>query len=54
MLRLVVAWAIHPNLIPMKISCIVPELMEPFMDGEPSLFLRASEIIHSKCDTLQF
>jgi hypothetical protein len=37
----------HPDLIPRAVGCIFPEPVEPFVDGEPLLFLRASEIIHS-------
>jgi hypothetical protein len=33
---------------------MLPEPEVPFVEGEPPLFLRASEIIHSKRDTLQY
>jgi hypothetical protein len=42
-----VAWAIHPNLIPMEVGCMVPESKgEPIVSLWP-LFLRADEIVHS-------
>jgi hypothetical protein len=51
---LAVAWVVHPDLIPNEVGCVVPEPQEPFVDRQPPLFLRASEIIHSKRDTLGF
>jgi hypothetical protein len=30
----------------------VPEPVDPFVEGQPLLFLCASELIHAKCDTL--
>jgi hypothetical protein len=51
---LVAAWARHPDLIPNEVGGIVPEPVKPFMERAPSLFLKDSELIHSKCDTLQF
>jgi hypothetical protein len=51
---LAVAWVVHPNLIPNEVGCIVPEPQEPFVDRQLPLFLRASEINHSKRDTLGF
>jgi hypothetical protein len=50
----VVAWAIHPNLIPDEVGCVVPEPEEEQVVGVRPLFLREDEIIHSKQDTLQF
>jgi hypothetical protein len=50
----VVVWARHPDLIPTEVCCSVPELVEPFVEAEPPLFLRAEEIIHSSCDLLHF
>jgi hypothetical protein len=47
----VVAWVVHLILIPVEVGGILPEPEEPFMEGEPPLFLQASEIIHAK-DTL--
>jgi hypothetical protein len=53
---MVVAWAVHPELIPQEIGCIVPEPEPegPSVVGVRSLFLRVSEIIHSCQDMLQF
>ncbi|OEL38323.1 hypothetical protein BAE44_0000658 [Dichanthelium oligosanthes] len=51
---LVVAWAVHPDLIPQEVMCVVPEPEVPFVEGESPLFLRASELVHSKRDSLQF
>jgi hypothetical protein len=51
---LLVSWANHPDLIPNEVRCIIPEPLEPFVKHYPPLFLRASEVIHSKRDTLQF
>jgi hypothetical protein len=48
----VVAWVVHLDLIPVEVGGILPEPEEPFVEGEPPLFLRASEIIHAKKDTL--
>jgi hypothetical protein len=49
---LLVSRAIHPNLIPREVGCIIPEPVETFAKGERPLFLCASEVIQSKCDTL--
>jgi hypothetical protein len=49
-----VTWAVHPDLILVEVGCIIPEPEEPFVECEPPLFLSASELIHSKQDTLQF
>jgi hypothetical protein len=49
---LAVAWTIHSDLIPREVECVVPELETPFMEGLPPLYLYASELIHSKRDTL--
>jgi hypothetical protein len=51
---LIVGWALHSELISSEVGCAIPEPVEPFMGEAPPLFLRSSEIIHSKCDTLQF
>jgi hypothetical protein len=51
---LAVVWAIHPDLILEEVMCVILESLEPFVEHHPPLFLRASEIIHSSCDTLQF
>jgi hypothetical protein len=48
----VMAWAVHSDLIPVEVGGVLPEPEEPFIEGEPPLFLQASEIIHSKRDTL--
>jgi hypothetical protein len=50
----VVACAIHPDLIPNEVGFVIPESEEPFEEGTPPLFLHASELIHSKLDTLQY
>jgi hypothetical protein len=44
----VVAWTVHPELIPVEVGGVLLESEEPFVEGEPPLFLRASEIIHSR------
>jgi hypothetical protein len=51
---LVVVWARHPDLIPTEVGCSVPEPVEPFVEAEPPLFLRAEEIIHSSSNLLHF
>jgi hypothetical protein len=51
---LAAAWSLHPDLIPIEVGCVVPEPEEPSVVGQPPLFLRASEIIHDKQNTLQF
>jgi hypothetical protein len=51
---LVVAWAIHPDLIPMVVGCVIPEPEEPFVQSEPPLFLHDEEVIHYKRNTIQF
>jgi hypothetical protein len=51
---LVVAWAAQPDLIPSLVGYVVPELELPFVQRAPPLFLRASELIHSKKDILSF
>jgi hypothetical protein len=48
-----VAWATHRDLIPAEVGCIFPEPVELFVERAPPLFLSASELIHSKLDTLQ-
>jgi hypothetical protein len=49
---LVVAWVLHPDLIPNEVSCVVPEPKPPSDVGQRRLFLRASKIMHTKRDTL--
>lgn len=51
---LVVAWAVHPNLIPTKLGCIVTEPELLFVEQAPPLFLCPSEQIHSKTELLSF
>ncbi|OEL22976.1 hypothetical protein BAE44_0016005, partial [Dichanthelium oligosanthes] len=51
---LVVAWAVHPDMIPHEVICYVPEPDEPFSEGAPPLFLRATELIHSRRDALHY
>jgi hypothetical protein len=51
---MVVAWARHPDLIPTEVGCSIPEPVEPFIERESLLFLRASEVIHSMCNLLHF
>jgi hypothetical protein len=50
---LAAALAIHPDLILMEVGCVFPEPEQPFVEREPPLFISASEVIHSKQDTLQ-
>jgi hypothetical protein len=45
---------VHPDLALVEVGCIIPEPQEPFMERQPPLFLRSSEIIHSKRDRLGF
>jgi hypothetical protein len=49
---IVAAWALHLDLIPIEVGCIVLEPEEPSEVGRP--LLRASEIMHSKRDMMQF
>jgi hypothetical protein len=49
---MVITWSLHPDLIPAEVGCIIPEPEQTFVEREPSLFLSASETIHSKKDTL--
>jgi hypothetical protein len=51
---LVAAWAIHLDLISSEVGYIIPEPEEPSIVGRLPLFLRASKIVYSKRDTLQF
>jgi hypothetical protein len=51
---LTVAQALHPELIPLEVGCAILEPVEPFMECAMPLFLRSSEIIHSKWVTSQF
>jgi hypothetical protein len=50
---LVAAWSRHPDLIPNEVGSIVLEPVVPFVEHAP-LFIWSSELIHSKCDKLQF
>jgi hypothetical protein len=50
----VVAWTMHPDLIPTEVGCVVLELEGTSEVGQRPLFLCASEIIHSRQDNLQF
>jgi hypothetical protein len=43
---------VHLDLIPVEVGGILPEPEEPFVEEESPLFLRGSEIIHAKKDTL--
>jgi hypothetical protein len=36
------------------VGCVGPEPIEPFVEGQPLLFIHASELIHSKHDMLGF
>jgi hypothetical protein len=51
---LVTTWARHPDLIPNEIGGIVPELVVPFIECTPPLFVSSLELVHSKCNTLKF
>jgi hypothetical protein len=51
---LTVARALHPEPIPLEVGCAILEPVEPFMECATPLFLRSSEIIHSKWVTSQF
>jgi hypothetical protein len=51
---LVATWAIHPDFIPNEVGCVVHEPVEPFVEGQPPLFIRASELIHAKRDVSGF
>jgi hypothetical protein len=51
---LVVVWARHPYLVPTEVACSVSKPADPFVDAQRPLFLRAHEIIHSKCNLLHF
>jgi hypothetical protein len=51
---LAAAWAIHPDFILNEVGCTVLELVEPFVEGQLLLFICASDLIHAKCDTLDF
>jgi hypothetical protein len=51
---LIVAWASDPDFIPTEVGFSISEPIEPFREGVPPLFLRASEIVHSKCDPLHY
>jgi hypothetical protein len=51
---LVMTWVKQPDLFPNEVGGIVPELVALFVEREPPRFLSSSELIHSRCDTLQF
>jgi hypothetical protein len=51
---LVATWAKHPDLIPNEVGDIISEPVQPFVEREPSLFIRSLGLIHLWCDTLQF
>jgi hypothetical protein len=51
---LVATWERYLDLIPNEVGGIILELVEPFIEHAPPLFINASEVIHSKCDMLQF
>jgi hypothetical protein len=51
---LVIVRTRYPDLFPMEVSYSIPELVEPFVEVAPPLFLWASKIIHTKCDLLHF
>jgi hypothetical protein len=51
---LVIISAKHLDLIPTEVGCSILELIEPFVEVVPPLFMRSSEIVHSKCDLLHF
>jgi hypothetical protein len=51
---LAVAWTVHSDLVLVEVSCIIPEPQEPFVERQPPLFLRSSEIVHSKRGMLGF
>jgi hypothetical protein len=44
---MVAAWAVHPELIPREVGCVVPEPKGPSEVSVRPHFLRAEEIIHS-------
>jgi hypothetical protein len=47
-------WTHDSNLIPTEVGFSILELVAPFVEGEPPLFLSALEIIHAKCDLLYY
>jgi hypothetical protein len=51
---LIMVWASDPNFVPIEVGFSILELVEPFMEGAPLPFLRASKIIYSKCDLLHY
>jgi hypothetical protein len=48
----VIVWVVHLDLIPVEVCGVLLEPEVTFVEREPPLFLQASEIIHSKWDTL--
>jgi hypothetical protein len=44
---MVVAWTMHPDLIPTEMGCVVPEPEGPSEVGQRPLFLRVGELILS-------
>jgi hypothetical protein len=51
---LVTVWARHPDRIPNGVGGIVLGLVEPCINHTPLVFISSSELVCSKCDTLQF
>lgn len=49
----VVAWCVHPDLVPDEMIMAVPEPEEEH-DGGPPLFLRPHEIIHDEVPALRY
>jgi hypothetical protein len=45
---LAAAWVIHSDFILNEVGCVGPEPIEPFIKGQPLLFIHASELIHAK------
>jgi hypothetical protein len=51
---LVTVWVRHLDRISNEVGGIVLGLVEPFIDHAPLVFISSSELVCSKCDTLQF
>jgi hypothetical protein len=51
---LAAAWAVHPDLIPVEVACIMLEPVSQLKIGVLPLFLHEEELIHDWQDTLQF
>lgn len=49
-----VAWCVHPSLIPKEKILVVPEEDEPFVESAPPLFLKQKDLIHTKRHTLRY